>query len=162
MTQQQMSDLLEVSPRTLRHWKSSNRQNLYSLLEKLDYDNAKQLLGTDTNKTLEQLLENEKYYNDQREFERELYPLLTSGLDLNLLLKSIKNSKLSLKARARAGYLYSFLTKKVANLTFKTKPNVGLYYGNNNETKNGLANMYGLINGIDISRFNQYKMTGSF
>ena len=162
MTPKQMNDLFGVSDRTLRHWKNSDRKDLYHLLENLDYDNAKKLLKKDTNEDLKQLLENEKYFTNQRDFERKLYPLLTSGLDVNLLLKFTKDRTLSLVARARAGYLYSFLTNKVAKLNFKTKPNVGFYYDNKNETKNGLANVYGLTSGIDVSRFNQYKMTGSF
>jgi len=162
MTQQQISDLLGVSTRTLRHWKSNNRQELYTLLEKLDYDSANKLLHDNTTEELKSILENEKYFTDQREFERKLYPLLTSKLDVSKLLKLSKDRVLSLTARARAGYLYSFLTKKVAQLTFKTKPNVGFYHGNKTHTENGLARMYGLTNGIDMARFNQYKMTGSF
>ena len=162
MTQQQMNDLLGISTRTLRHWKNSNRQDLYHLLENLDYDNAKNLLQTNSNEDLKSVLENEEYFTNQRDFERKLYPLLTSGLDVSTLLKLAKDRTLSFAARARAGYLYSFLTKKVAQLTFKTKPNVGFYYGDKNQTENGLAKMYGLTSGIDMARFNQYKMTGSF
>ena len=40
MTQQQISKLLDVPDRTLRDWKK-NRQRLYSLLESLDYSEAK-------------------------------------------------------------------------------------------------------------------------
>jgi transcriptional regulator with XRE-family HTH domain len=161
MTQQQMNDLLGVSPRTLRHWKNSNRQNLYHLLENLDYNTAQKLLKNNVEEDLKSVLENETF-NDQREFERVLYPLLTSGLDVNLLLKYTKDRSLSFGARARAGYLYSFLTNKVAQLNFKRKANVGFYHNNKNETQNGLANMYGLKNGLDMARFNQYKMTGNF
>ncbi len=162
MTQQQINDLLGVSTRTLRHWKSNNRQDLYNLLEKLDYESAKSLLANNSHEDLKNILENEKYFTNQREFERKLYPLLTSGLDVTLLLKLSKDRILTFAARARAGYLYTFLTKKVAQLTFKTNPNVGFYHGNTNITENGLARMYGLNSGIDMARFNQYKMTGSF
>ena len=31
-----------------------------------------------------------------------------------------------------------------------------------NEIGNGLARLYGLTNGIDMARFNQFKMTGRF
>ena len=49
MTQQQMSRLLDVPDRTLRDWKH-NRQRLYSLLESLEYDEAKSKLNVvDTN-----------------------------------------------------------------------------------------------------------------
>ena len=44
MTQQQISKLLDVPDRTLRDWKN-NRQRLYSLLETLDYNEAKEKLG---------------------------------------------------------------------------------------------------------------------
>lgn len=41
MTQQQISKLLDVPDRTLRDWKKS-RQRLYSLLESLEYEEAKE------------------------------------------------------------------------------------------------------------------------
>ena len=44
MTQQQISKLLDVPDRTLRDWKRS-RQRLYSLLESLDYDEAKEKIN---------------------------------------------------------------------------------------------------------------------
>jgi len=44
MKQQQMSKLLDVSDRTLRDWKKS-RSRLYTLLESLDYNEAKQKIG---------------------------------------------------------------------------------------------------------------------
>lgn len=50
----------------------------------------------------------------------------------------------------------------MVQLSFDTKVNVGFYHGNKNETGNGLARLYGLTNGIDMARFNQFKMTGSF
>ena len=40
MTQQQISKLLDIPDRTLRDWKKS-RQRLYSLLESMNYDEAK-------------------------------------------------------------------------------------------------------------------------
>lgn len=162
MTQQQMYDLLGVSTRTLRHWKNSERKDLYHLLENLDFESAKKLIGMNVHEQLKNILENENYFDSQRDFEKALYPLLTSGFDVNLLVKFSKDRTLSFQARARAGYLYSFLTSKLTPLNFRKKPNVGLYHKNNNETKNGLANMYGLLNGVDMARFNQYKMTGSF
>jgi len=49
MTQQQISRLLDVPDRTLRDWKK-NRHRLYSLLESLEYDEAKQKIdAVDTN-----------------------------------------------------------------------------------------------------------------
>lgn len=44
MTQQQISKLLDVPDRTLRDWKTS-RQRLYSLLESLDYAEAKEKIN---------------------------------------------------------------------------------------------------------------------
>lgn len=44
MTQQQISKLLDVPDRTLRDWKK-NRQRLYTLLESLDYDEAKKKIN---------------------------------------------------------------------------------------------------------------------
>jgi len=44
MTQQQISRLLDVPDRTLRDWKS-NRHRLYTLLESLEYDEAKQKIN---------------------------------------------------------------------------------------------------------------------
>jgi predicted house-cleaning noncanonical NTP pyrophosphatase (MazG superfamily) len=162
MTQQQINNLLGVSSRTLRHWKNSNRQNLYHLLENLDFESAQNLLQNNLQEDLRMILENEKYFTNQRDFERKLYPLLTSKFDVSTLLKFSKERTLSFAARSRAGYLYSFLTNKVAKLTFKTKPNIGFFYQDKTQTENGLAKMYGLTSGIDMARFNQYKMTGSF
>lgn len=50
----------------------------------------------------------------------------------------------------------------MTQLSFKTKVNVGFSHAHNTDTGNGLARLYGLKNGIDISRFNQFKMTGRF
>jgi len=44
MTQQQISRLLDVPDRTLRDWKKS-RQRLYTLLESLEYDKAKEKIN---------------------------------------------------------------------------------------------------------------------
>jgi len=44
MTQQQISKLLDIPDRTLRDWKKS-RQRLYSLLESLEYDEAKEKIN---------------------------------------------------------------------------------------------------------------------
>jgi hypothetical protein len=44
MTQQQISKLLDVPDRTLREWKKS-RQRLYTLLESLEYDEAKEKIN---------------------------------------------------------------------------------------------------------------------
>ena len=164
MTQQQMHTLLDVPQRTLRDWKSGNREKLYSLLETLDYEAVQSLLSMNSKENLMQLLENEKYFSDYREFERTLYPLLVSGRDTKVWLNFSKDTTLSRAARARSAYLYSFLTNKVVKLGFKPdiESKASFYHGNKNQTANGLAKMYGLRNGIDMQRFNQYKTTGRF
>jgi len=162
MNQQQMHKLLDVPERTLRDWKKGNRDKLYKLLETLDYDTAQQLLNMNNNTDLKKLLENEKYYPTLREFEKSLYEVLVSGRDSTVWLHLSKDTTLSQVARARSAYLYSFLTKKITQLSFKTKVNVGFYHLHNTDTGNGLARLYGLKNGIDMSRFNQFKMTGRF
>jgi hypothetical protein len=162
MNQQQMHMLLDVPERTLRDWKNGNREKLYQLLETLDYESAKKLLDMNNNMDLKRVLENEYYYSSLRDFEKDLYEVLVSGRDSRVWLELSRDTSLSKGARARAAYLYSFLTNKMTQLSFKHKVNVGLYHGNKNETGNGLARLYGLKNGLDMSRFNQFKMTGRF
>ena len=162
MNQQQMHTLLDVPERTLRDWKKGNRGKLYQLLETLDYEAAQKLLDMNNNMDLKRVLGNEKYYSSLREFEKDLYEVLVSGRDSRVWLELSKNTTLSKEARARAAYLYSFLTNKMTQLSFKSNVNVGLYHGNKNETGNGLARLYGLRNGLDMARFNQFKMTGRF
>ena len=162
MNQQQMHKLLNVPERTLRDWKKGNRDKLYKLLETLDYDTAQQLLNMSDNMDLKSLLENGQYFSSLREFEKSLYEVLVSGRDSKVWLELSKDTTLSKDARARSAYLYSFLTNKMTQLSFKTKVNVGFYHANNNDTGNGLARLYGLKNGIDMQRFNQFKMTGRF
>jgi hypothetical protein len=162
VNQQQMHKLLDVPERTLRDWKKGNRDKLYKLLETLDYDTAQQLLNMNDNMDLKSLLENGQYFSSLREFEKSLYEVLVSGRDSKVWLELSKDTTLSKDARARSAYLYSFLTNKMTQLSFKTKVNVGFYYANKNDTGNGLARLYGLKNGIDMQRFNQFKMTGRF
>lgn len=162
MNQQQMHTLLDVPERTLRDWKKGNRDKLYRLLETLDYNTAQQLLNMNKNMDLKRLLENELYYNSLRTFEKDLYEVLVSGRESKVWLKLSRDTTLSKEARARAAYLYSFLTKKMTDLSFKTKVNAGFYHAHITETGNGLARLYGLKNGIDMQRFNQFKMTGRF
>ena len=162
MNQQQMHKLLDVPERTLRDWKKGNRDKLYKLLETLDYDIAQKLLNMNNNADLKKLLENEEYYPTLREFEKSLYEVLVSGRDSTVWLQLSKDTALSQAARARSAYLYSFLTSKMTQLSFKTKVDVGFYHAHSEDTGNGLARLYGLKNGIDMSRFNQFKMTGRF
>ena len=162
MTQQQIQKLLNVPERTLRDWKKGNRAKLYQLLETLDYNQAEQLLNMTNNNDLKKLLENEKHFTSLRDFEKSLYQTLVSGRDSSVWLKLAKDNTLSKEARARSAYIYSFLTDRLVELSFKTKVNVSFYHGNKTETGNGLARFYGLTNGIDMARFNQFKMTGRF
>ena len=162
LTQQQIHELLNVSERTLRDWKKGNRAKLYQLLETLDYNQAEQLLNMTNNNDLKKLLENEKYFTSLRDFEKSLYQTLVSGRDSSVWSKLAKDNTLSQEARARSAYLYSFLTDRLVELSFKTKVNIGFYHANKTETGNGLAKLYGLKNGIDMARFNQFKMTGRF
>ena len=162
MNQQQMHKLLDVPERTLRDWKKGNRDKLYKLLETLDYDTAQQLLEMNDNMDLKKLLENGEYFSSLRDFEKSLYRVLVSGRDSKVWLELSKDITLSKGARARSAYLYSFLTNKMVQLSFKTKVNVGLYHASKNDTGNGLAKLYGLKNGTDMQRFNQFKMTGRF
>lgn len=162
MNQQQMHRLLGVPERTLRDWKKGKRDKLYMLLETLDYETAQKLLDMNYNRDLKRLLENEQYYDSLRDFEKDLYQVLVSGRDTKVWLDLSKDTSLSKEARARAAYLYSFLTNKMTQLSFKSKVNTGFFHGNKNETGNGLARLYGLKNGIDVQRFNQFQMTGRF
>ena len=162
MNQQQMHKLLDVPERTLRDWKTGNRDKLYKLLETLDYETAQQLLNMNNSSDLKRLLENEVHYRSFRDFEKDLYAVLVSGRDSKIWLELSRDTRLSKEARARSAYLYSFLTNKITRLSFKGKVNVGLYYGNKNDTGNGLGRLYGLKNGLDMVRFNQFKMTGRF
>ena len=162
MKQHQMQELLGVPGRTLRDWKNNNRSELYRLLEVIDYNTAKKLLAQNNNNDLKKLLENEQYYPSERDFEKDLYAVLVSGRSSDIWLKLSKDTTLSKAARARSAYLYSFLTRKPTKLSFIVPKNVGFFYGNRHQTGNGLAKMYGLDNGIDMRRFNQYKMTGRF
>lgn len=162
MNQQQMHRLLGVPDRTLRDWKTGSRSKLYMLLETLDYETARNLLNMSNNMDLKKLVENEQYYNSLRAFEKDLYEVLVSGRDTKAWLDLSKDTSLSKEARARAAYLYSFLTNKMTQLTFKRKVNVGFFHANKKETGNGLARLYGLKNGMDMQRFNQFKTTGRF
>ncbi len=128
MRQQQMQELLGVPERTLRDWKKSSRSKLYKLLETIDYNTAKKLLAQNNNNDLRKLLENEQNYDSERDFERDLYEVLTSGRSSDVWLKLSKDTTLSKPARARASYLYSFLTRKPTTLSFKTPPKTGFYY----------------------------------
>ena len=161
MIQQEISKLLNISDRTLRSWKKT-RTKLYCVLERLDYEKAEEFLLQDNDEHIVRLLENQKYFTDYRSFERELFKFLVSGLDTKSLKKLSKDTNLSKEARVRSAYLYSFLTRKPLKLSFVLgDKKVGLYHGNKNRYPDGLARFYGMITGVDMRRFNQYKTTGT-
>ena len=165
MTQQEMHELFDVDTRTLRNWKKSKRSKLFNLLETLDFDEAKNLLDTHGNEDLKRLLENEQYFDNGREFEKELYSTLVSHRNSKNWLQLSKDAALSKNARMRAAYIYTFLTNKLVKLGFKVdseEPQVSFFYKTRPSTANEFANMYGLKNGINMMRFNQFKMTGTF
>ena len=76
MTPRQMHKLLKVGDKTLSNWKNGTRTELYNLLSSLDYESAKKLLTMGDKEAYVKVLENEKYFDSQLDFERELYPLL--------------------------------------------------------------------------------------
>jgi hypothetical protein len=57
--------------------------------------------------------------------------------------------------------LFVFIfNKKLLTLSFKHENKIGLYHARKNNYADGLANYYNLVNGIDMLRFNTYKMKG--
>jgi len=159
MTQTQMAKLLDVSDRTLRSWKK-NRNKLYTLLERLDADQSQELLLQKDNNHILKLLENQDYFQEYRAFESALFKVLVSKFDVNVLKKFAKETSLSKEARARAAYLYTFLTKISVKLSFTLNPKVGLYHERKQESGDGLAAYYGLLSGVDMNRYTQYKTKG--
>ena len=124
-------------------------------------EELKSLKEPQNEENIKMLLENQEHFTSYRDFEEELFEYLTSRGSTDVLKKMAKNTDLSKEARARSAYLYSFLTHKPLKLSFTLKQRVGLYHGETRDTGNGLARMYGLLSGVDMQRFNQYKMTGS-
>ncbi len=164
MTQTQMHQLLHVDTRTLRNWKNGNREELYSLLQNLDYKTAKRLLAQNDRSTYVKVVENEKYFTSLLEFEKYLYPLLLDR-DPGVWKKLAKDDALSKVARLRCAYLYTYLSHKPLKLNFsfeKIRDTISFYHGNQARDGDGFAKLYGLINGLDNKRFELYKNTGSF
>lgn len=110
MTQQQISKLLDVPDRTLRDWKKS-RQRLYSLLESLDYNEAKEKINAvDIDDVV--IFDPKKYsrnlfWQTNERSEQKVYSIISnylSGMDENdikslcyeygkSLVKSVLNDK---------------------------------------------------------------------
>ena len=84
-----MNKLLKVEYRTLNNWKNGARTELYNLLSSLDYESAKKLLTLGDKESYVRVLENEKYFDSQLDFEKELYPLLLITSPINNLNYSI-------------------------------------------------------------------------
>jgi hypothetical protein len=83
MTQQQISKLLDVPDRTLRDWKKS-RQRLYTLLESLEYDEAKEKInGVDIDDVI---IFNPKEYSSNlfwqtnQQSEQKVYAIISNYL----------------------------------------------------------------------------------
>ena len=93
-----MNKLLKVEYRTLNNWKNGARTELYNLLSSLDYESAKKLLTIGDKESYVRVLENEKYFDSQLDFEKELYPLLLNR-DVNIWCKN--RSKPDNDARVR-------------------------------------------------------------
>lgn len=164
MTPTQMNKLLGIETKTLNNWKNGTKTKLYNLLSSLDYENAKNLLKSNDKETYVRVLENEKYFDSQLDFEKELYPLLVNR-DATVWKKLAKDTSLSKQARLRSAYLYTYLSKTPLKLTFNLKKHNGKYsffYKTKSEDGDGYARLFGLKNGLDNMRFNQYKNTGFF
>lgn len=85
MTQQQISKLLDVPDRTLRDWKK-NRHRLYSLLESLDYEEAKEKInGVDVHDVV--VFEPQKYsqnlfWQTNEASEQKVYSIISNYLSI--------------------------------------------------------------------------------
>lgn len=112
--------------------------------------------------TFLRILENEKYFDNLRDFERELYPLLLDR-DTAVWKKLANDKTLSKQARMRSAYVYSYLANKFIKLRFQTNKLTNLIsFYHNNKVEDGLAEYYGLKNGLDNRKSHQFKNTGSF
>ena len=139
-------------------------ENLKNLLDNLCPNRAKYLMQKANKQTFLRFLENEKYFDALRDFERELYPLLVDR-DTSIWKKFANDKTLSIQARLRSAYLYTYLSKKPLKLDFdieKYKDQFSFYHENRCKDGDGYASMFGLKNGLNNMRFNQFKSTGSF
>lgn len=161
MTQQEMAMLLEVPDRTLRGWKHDHRGKLYALLENLPREEAEKLLAQAECTPYMKVLENENHFDALRDFERYLYPLLLKT-DPDVWYRLAKDRKLPERARIRSAYLYTYLTGKKLRLKLSVDEKVAFYHKNRPESEERLLRYYGLKNGLNTTRFNQFKETGLF
>ena len=83
MTQQQISKLLDVPDRTLRDWKK-NRHRLYSLLESLEYNEAKEKINVvDTNDIIifdPKAYSHNLFWQTNEQSEQKVYSIISNYL----------------------------------------------------------------------------------
>ena len=83
MTQQQISKLLDVPDRTLRDWKK-NRHRLYSLLESLEYNEAKGKINVvDTNDIIifdPKAYSHNLFWQTNEQSEQKVYSIISNYL----------------------------------------------------------------------------------
>ena len=155
-------DMIELFGEDLEFLKTN--KNLKNLLDNICPDRAKYLMQKANKQTFLRILENEKYFTSQLDFENELYPLLLDR-DTTIWKKLANDKTLSNQARIRSAYLYVYLSKTPLKLNFdieEFRNQFSFYHGNRCEDGDGYARMFGLKNGLDNLRFNQFKNTGGF
>ncbi len=139
-------------------------ENLENLLLNLDFKKAEYLIKKANKQTFVRLLENEKYFEHQLDFEKELYALLVDR-DIKIWKKLANDKSLSKQARLRSAYLYCYLSKKPLKLNFDIEKHRGLYsffHKTKGDDGDAYARIFGLKNGLDNIRFNQFKNTAGF
>ncbi len=160
MKQKELSELLGVSTRTLSDWKkSTKRANLVKLLSALDYTSAKILLESNSDETYLRVLENENFFDNQIDFEKQLYPLMLG--ETKKWKRFALNKKLPSHIRQRSAYIYTLVTKRKLDVIPEVK-DIPLFHKNPSLSGDGFVRLYGLKNGIDMGRFTQYKVKGTF
>jgi hypothetical protein len=159
MTKKEMKELFGEDLEFLK-----SNKNLKNLLENLCPQRAKVLMQKVDKQTYLRILENEKYFNSQLDFEKELYPLLLDR-DTAIWKRLVNDESLSIKARLRSAYLYVYLSKIPLKLNFDMEDyrnQFSFFHKTKSEDGDGYARIFGLKNGLDNMRFNQFKNTGSF
>ena len=145
MTQQQISLLLDIPDRTLRDWKN-NRNKLYSLLESLDYADAKEKInGIDINDIV---IFNPKEYSynqfwqTSKNSEQKVYSIILNYLstmqsnDIKQLCKNFGKTlvKSVLNDKYKKMYKKGYISTSVMDI-----PLTGIY--NKNETYKEILRM---------------------
>jgi len=145
MTQQQISLLLDIPDRTLRDWKN-NRNKLYSLLESLDYADAKEKInGIDINDIV---IFNPKEYSynqfwqTSKNSEQKVYYIISNYLstmqsnDIKQLCKNFGKTlvKSVLNDKYKKMYKKGYISTGVMDI-----PLTGIY--NKNETYKEILRM---------------------